>query len=91
MPGRPFETGQPQGVCKTSFGLLSVVLWAATPVTVMAASDIEILLRGTTFREGEREVLVELRFLNPGEVERSVALPDRIEAWVDNDGRGRTV
>lgn len=91
MPRRPFETGQQQGVCKTSLGLLSFALWAATPVTAMAASDIEVLLSATTLREGEHEALVELRLLNPSEDESSVTLPERIEAWVENDDGGRTV
>lgn len=70
--------------------LLLALLWAAMPGTALAAADIEVLLRGATLAE-EGAAVVELRILNPGDTEDGIALPDRIEARIGDDGGERTV
>ncbi|AMG73087.1 Phospholipase A [Sphingopyxis granuli] len=65
-------------------------LLLAVPGTAMAAG-MEVLLRGTTSKEGQADTLVELRLLNPDDTEDSITLPDRTEARIDGSEGERTI
>jgi len=91
MFNRPPETNRRYRGRTTHSFLMIASLWAVAPGAALAAPGIEILLRGATLREEDRDIVVELRLLNPGEVEGSIALPDRIEARIESRDGDKSV
>ena len=90
MPDRRTQTLQRHAGRWVLSLLVLVPALSAAPGIALAAPDIEILLRGITVKE-EHDTLVELRVLNPGDVTKSISLPDRVEARIDNGRDKETI
>ena len=72
--------------------LLSAALFSVSlPVCAKAQTPVEAVVSRATQSGQDGIVLVELRFLNSAKVEQIVALPDRVEAHVDDDTEKRSV
>ncbi|MFC3595908.1 phospholipase [Sphingobium yanoikuyae] len=65
--------------------MAAAILAVATPAH--AAPSIDVLIRDAGERDGDGAVWVDLRLLNDGDQSQTFALPDRIEAIVEREGR----
>ncbi|MXP25078.1 phospholipase [Altererythrobacter indicus] len=76
---------------KTYLLLSAALLGLSLPVCAKAQTPVETIVSRATQNREDGVVLVELRFLNSAKGEQVVALPDRVEAHVDDEGNERSI
>ncbi|ALG60491.1 MULTISPECIES: phospholipase A [Citromicrobium] len=76
-------------MCRLSFPAALAIAIAAVPA--MAQDGIETLIGSVEEQADNGTVQVTIRVLNGGDAIRTVALPDRVEAWLSTDDDSQTV